>query len=454
MMEGAATREPLTMMLAVLTAARPAMRALRWGLGLLLLLWPALTLGPATGVDNDFTENVWLPARLLLDGVDPYAPPPPAVDAALGPHRAAFPLFNGGPRYYFIYPLWVAVAMLPLGALPLETATALWRAANALLLIWAAGALMRAANPALRRPTLAAVAALAVGTLLVLTFRPSLLTLHIGQFSIIELGLLTAVWGWLLRSGSRVPDQVRWGDLLAGAALAVLLTKPQAVGLPVLLLLLWSLTRRRWAIPAATVGALAALLLLPLALRPASLGDWLATIFGGRGQAISQAPASASVWGLSAAAFGEQGAWPVVAALACLPLLALLLPRWRADLLRPAAPAPLSLPLTIGVNSLVSPYLLGYEHVLLLLPALLLLASAGAPEQPPGTLGAGARRWLRLGLYAWLILLPLLVITAQALLQNEYPHVAQSATLLALSWAVPLAWHDDRLLPATRHGAG
>ncbi len=64
----------MTTLLRALTAGHPALRGLRWLLGFLLLLWPALTLGPTTGVDNDFTENGWLPARLLLDGINPYHP--------------------------------------------------------------------------------------------------------------------------------------------------------------------------------------------------------------------------------------------------------------------------------------------------------------------------------------------------------------------------------------------
>ena len=44
------------------------------------------------------------------------------------------------------------------------------------------------------------------------------------------------------------------GDILVGVALAVLATKPQAMGLHVVLLGLWAISRRRWAIPVSAVG--------------------------------------------------------------------------------------------------------------------------------------------------------------------------------------------------------
>jgi hypothetical protein len=67
--------------------------------------------------------QVWLAARALLDGVDPYT--------AIGPDRAlAFP-------YVFVYPLPAAVLALPLAPLPLPWAAAVFVFLGCLAFAWA-----------------------------------------------------------------------------------------------------------------------------------------------------------------------------------------------------------------------------------------------------------------------------------------------------------------------------
>src|SRR5207248_1118801 len=104
-------------------------------------------------------------------------------------------------KYHFIYPLWVALVMTPFGAAPLVVATAVSRAANILLLVWGVGAVLRASSGTYRSMRPAAIAAIAVAALLCLIYRESILTLYHVQFSIIEFGLLAAIWGWLVASG-------------------------------------------------------------------------------------------------------------------------------------------------------------------------------------------------------------------------------------------------------------
>jgi len=68
----------------------------------------------------------WLGARILAQGGDPY-------DAATwdGAVRASFAQFGAAlpPPWpaEFRYPLWTAIAVLPLAALPLQAAVALWQ---------------------------------------------------------------------------------------------------------------------------------------------------------------------------------------------------------------------------------------------------------------------------------------------------------------------------------------
>lgn len=411
------------------------------GFGAVLgLLWLWMGTGPAY---NDFTQNAWLPARLVLDGADPYDPTRAQVDAALGPARQAYPTFNSGADFHFIYPMAVALVFLPLAALPLPTALLLWRALNGVLLIWAVISLLRGANPALRTGRAAGVA-VGLAVLLAFVYRESIVTLTIGQFSIIELGLLAAIWRTLIATGTLpVGTRPPWtGEVLAGVALGVLAIKPQALGLPVVLIGLWALTRRRWGIPAGAGATLGLLLLGPVLIFPQSLAEWLGIVLGG--QAQSQVTVSASVWGISYQWLGADSLWGLVAGGLTVLGLLLLIPWWRADFRDRASPIPRALPLTLCVNALISPYLLGYEHMLLLLPALLILAAvSGQSDTDPLPAGV-ALRW-RLLIYLWLAVLPLLIAVIQIRLAREYPAILQTATMLLFCLMARFRWINGRL---------
>lgn len=416
-----------------------------WAGGLLLALWLAFSWGETTSVHNDFAQNVWLPARLLLDGANPYHPTRAQVDMALGQYAGQFTEFNSGKDYVFIYPVWVAAIFAPFGAIPLVVANAIWRALNALLLVWSLGALLRSSSPAFRSLKAPAIAAMVVTAVLSLIYRESILTLYVGQFSILELGMLAAMWCWLISSRDMSREKRRAGDLLTGAALAVLATKPQAVGLVVLLITLWALSRRRYLIPASAAVTLGALLLGPLLAYPWSLGDWIGVVAGG--QASSQVQVSASVWGVSYQWLGANSPWVAVALVLTLVGIGALLPFWWRDLKDKQSPLPMALPLTICVNSVVSPYMLGYEHVLLLLPAMVFLAAAGPSGMDTGEVSPAvqrSRKYWRLGIYTWIAVVPFLIVAVQGVLNGkEYPVIAQSLSMLAICWMAKLEWVGD-----------
>jgi hypothetical protein len=265
-----------------------------------------------------------------------------------------------------------------------------------------------------------------------------------------ELGVLVGVWSWLIRSRHMSPTERVWGDLLVGVGLALLATKPQAVGLPIVLIGLWSLSRRRWAVPAAAVLSLAALLVVPNLFYPNALQDWLTVVTSG--QASSQAEVSASVWGLSYQWLGWLGPnmpWVGVAGVLSVVGVVALMPRWWADLRDGKSPVPMSLPLTVCMNSVISPYMLGYEHVLLLLPGMVLLGAAGLPDEEVGKEeGADRKRW-RMALYLWLAVLPMLVVAVQGVTGKEYPAIAQSIPMLVICWLTSLQWKEAAASPAS-----
>jgi hypothetical protein len=228
------------------------------------------------------------------------------------------------------------------------------------------------------------------------------------------------------------------GDALAGIGLAVLATKPQAVGLAVVLIALWAVSRRRWIVATSMAASLLALLIIPVTFYPSSLGDWLGVVFG-KGQAASQAHVSASVWGLSYQWLGEQAPWAAVAAILTIAGVLLLMPRWWVDLRDKASPVPASLAITLCINSVISPYMLGYEHVVLLLPAVALLARAGLPG-PKQEQHVSGSKWWRMGIYSWMVLLPLIIVVIQSVVDKEYPVVIQSATMLIICWFAGIGW--------------
>ncbi len=416
-------------------------RLLLWGLAFCAALLLAWQWGLGTGAHNDFTQNVWLPSRLMLNGVNPYSPPSGQVTAALGAYSSQFTGFNGGPLYYFIYPMWLALAMTPFGALPLSIATAIWRAANLLLLFWGIAAILRMCNPVFRSRKAVAVVAIVMSLFLGFIYRESILTLFLGQFSIIEFGLLVGVLGWLVSSHALASRGRVWGDPIAGVALAVLATKPQSVGLPILLLCLWAISRRRFAIPVSAAISFTLLLVVPLLFYPGSIGDWLSVVFG-RGQAASQSQVSASVWGLAYQWLGADAPWRIVALALTALGIAAIVPMWRRDLRDKSSPIPMSLPLTLCMNSVISPYMLGYEHILLLIPALMYIAASGLPDggEEINKREVASKKRLRLAIYTWMAVLPLLVVAVQGVLSKEYPAIAQSASMLVICWAVRLVW--------------
>lgn len=415
------------------------LRVVGW-IGLFLVaFWAMSAWGAGGNVDNDFTQNVWLPSRLVLDGADPYNPTSAQVTSALGDYASQFELFNSGKNFFFIYPTWVALVFTPFAMLPITVALALWRALNLVLLLWSVVHLLRVSSPAFRSGRAQVFAAIGLTAFLSVIYRESLLTLYLGQFSFIELGILAAIWGYLIEEG-RSGNRSAWRTALVGVGLAVLSTKPQSVGLVVVLIGLWALSRKRWEIPAWGAGSLATLLLAPMIFYPSSLGGWLHRVVGG--QAGSQMEVSASVWGISYDWLGASMPWMAVAAVLSLVGLAALIPHWKHDLLVDrTSPVPMSLSITLVINSVISPYLLGYEHVLLLFPAMLMLAAAGVPDEQPER---GWKMW-RIAIYGWMAALPFIVVALQVGLDSkEYPVAVQAFTMLALLYAAKLKWGKER----------
>jgi hypothetical protein len=169
---------------------------------------------------NDFIEY-WAAAKLLLSGVNPYAPQELLeVQRSVGWSQSS-PLIMWNPPWTFAF-------TAPLGLLDYATAQLLWFLLHAVIIFVGAQVLWRLYGGGAQQSRWAAIAAL--------TFAPTYLVLLLGQIgALVLLGLIL-----FLRCVKR---RAWW---LAGASLALVSIKPHLLYLFWLALLLWILRERRW----------------------------------------------------------------------------------------------------------------------------------------------------------------------------------------------------------------
>ncbi len=411
-------------------------KALAAAVVLLLLapyLWLALSLEPTTN-GQDFLENGWLPARLILAGDNPYQPNQATVHQLADRYTLATsdPItqqqFNSGRDYHAIYPYWALLAAVPFATLDFPLALRLWTLLNGLLLLLGGYLAFRAAGrsfaPAPTWQTHLPLLLLSGGLALYLlagvayfVYRPAIANLYIGQHSIIIFALLALVYYLSHPVGQAAGQASR--EVLAGIALALATFKPQLTGLVVLLALLVWLRRRSWRPILSFVLTGLLLNLAPLLLAPTSLADWLKVSFSGQQQATRMAPVATSWWGMSYNLTG--GGWLLAGGLSLLTLALLARPWWVAINSGLLANA---LPLTVIVGLLISPYTLVYDQVVLLLPFAWLWLAAGATNPR-------AAIYLRASLLLWLTFLSVLL---GAFVESRYGYrtVIQTASLLLL----------------------
>ena len=349
----------------------------------------------------------WLGARILAQGGDPYdvATWDAAVRASFAEHGV--PVTPPWP-FEFRYPLWTAVAFLPLAALPLRVATALWQVllitatvAGAVLVLRAAGA------PARTR---------ALFLTLVLASQPFIFTVIVGQFGGV---MLFAVAAYAVLVHAR--------PIASGLALALLSLKPHVTVALVPIVLVDLVARRRWVAIGAAAAAVGVLVAISLALRPSWPLAWL-----GRLTAAGAAqPNGANLTGVFTT-FGLDRVWALAAIPVILAAAVVMLrssPRATIDFVAVGA----------CVSLLVTPYSGSHDHML--------LAPAWAR-----TLAAG----LRWPAAAGAVLLVGLVVAATLLPWALYAFALRARPDEALNGLVPLAtllllaatYAVDRVRPA------
>lgn len=262
---------------------------------------------------SDFFQ-FWAAPRLVLERADPYDP---VAWAGIYAREAAAPVATPPAPGRHIYPLWVALLLLPLGGLPFGLAAAGWlvaQLAGVALALRTLGAL----SGGTRRETMLLFGFAAAA-------QPLWLLVGGGNMTGFLFGLYVAALAATLRQR----------PLRAGIALGLLALKPHPLGIAIPALLL--VARGRAATVAAAGIVVAALLAGSLALDIGWMGSWLAAAFDLQGTTGS----NATVWTI-----GRVIPLPFIAPVLAVTSLVALALWWRArssPLLRIAGAVPVSL---------------------------------------------------------------------------------------------------------------
>lgn len=259
------------------------------------------------------------------------------------------------------YPLWTAVALIPLGVLPIEAASTAWLTLSLGSVVAGLALTWRALATTKRYAALFAVA--------VIMSQPFWTFVLTGQISGLLVGIVAAtVWSLARRR-----------DALSGVMLLLAALKPQIVAITVPATLVNAALARRWRLVAAGVATGAAMLLLPLAFVPAWPFEWLGEVGGRRLRVVGDMP---TAWGFANHVLGDVR-WGALLLVALAALLAWLTRR-RLDAVSLFV---LSLPLSL----LVTPYAWSYDHLVMAVAwGFLFARAASASDRASGVPLLGA----------------------------------------------------------------
>lgn len=315
---------------------------------------------------SDFFQ-FWAAPRLLLEGGDPYDR---ADWADVYAREARAPVATPPLPGRHIYPLWSAVPLLPLGALPLDLAAALWVSAQVVAIALAVRAL--AGVFALRRRERVVLYGLTVG------FQPVWLIAGGGNVTGLVLAAFVAAIAWHARH-----------PVAAGAALALVSLKPHplVLGAPALLLLAPRACGVRMLAAAAVVFSTLVAITLPFGV--GWIPSWLDAAVA---RQLVPTGSNSTVWTIGRVLPGG-AAVAVALAVGALAALAAWWARRAGPQERVAA--------AVAVSLFIAPHGWSYDQVLLLIPlAATLAASSRMAQHRQLALGSVA---LVFGVAPWLL---------------------------------------------------
>jgi hypothetical protein len=311
---------------------------------------------PSENVGPDFLQ-FWTAGQLIASGHSPYA----AEDQARVQRQLGWDKDKQGLGIYeflpYYYPPWLALACISFLPLGYPTAKVTWLVLNAELLLLSGYHLGRLLEGVPRWIALAAVPC----------FSCSLLSVLFGQTSPLVLFLIVASFR-LLGLGR---------DCLAGAILALVLTKPQIGIVLAGGLLFWATRQRRWPVLIGFSACLLAICVVSFGVIP----DWpwqLRSALARTPLVTQDSPWLSVTWWAALETIGvpRLGFWLAYIAVACPCLLLLFIKAWDRH-----TSAEVVVAWAILSTFMVVPYARLYDLTILIIPLLLLL---------PGQLNAPA----------------------------------------------------------------
>lgn len=313
---------------------------------LILIVFALLTWGmyemltsPARYNNRDFM-SLFAGGKAVLRGLDPYDP------AVWNPLRAELGS-TWMPDERVPFPLWTLLLVLPFATLDLGWGAAAWLAFS--LCVLGAGMFFLINSYYDKRLP---VGEFFLVALLIFTYRAVLVSMNNGQITFV-LFFILALFLLLVK---------RKRPFLAGVVLAFILIKPNPFILFVPAFGLWLLWQRRWHILAGAATGGLGMLLASWLVQPGWLFEWLNV--RGKTEATAITP---TLWGL---AYEITPAWWALLGLGFVVLVTAVL--GLIIFRNPKLSEKEVLPLVLIASLLTTPYAWVYEHLLLLIPSILI----------------------------------------------------------------------------------
>lgn len=305
---------------------------LTWG------MYEMLT-GPARYNNRDFM-SLFAGGKAILRGLDPYDP------AVWNPLRAELGS-TWMPDDRAPFPLWTLLLVLPFAALDLGWAAAAWLSFSLCVL---GGGMFLLINSYYAKPL--PVAEFALVALFTFTYRAVLVSMNNGQITFL-LFFLLSLFLWLVR---------RKRPFLAGIILSLVIIKPNAFVLFIPAFGMWLIWRRRWQIIAGAAAGGIAMFGISWLVLPGWLAEWMNVT--GKTEVTAITP---TVWGLAYEILPDW--WAVLGLFFVVMVTAVtgIIIFRNKELTESEV-----LPFALIASLLTTPYAWVYEHLLLLIPAIML----------------------------------------------------------------------------------
>ena len=261
----------------------------------------------------------------------------------------------------FLYPLPLALFFIPLGTLSLQHASILWLTLSQVMIMFSIYLCCRVMDWDRWKHYLVPLIIAA------LLFRGVLVTIRNGQLGAFLLFLISlGLYYWSQDKG-----------FLSGLFFGFLFLKPSITGIFLVVVIVWFLSNRSWKALTGLGVTIGSLITITIIIQSGWILDWLMI---GKGKALSTAGTTPTFWGLTAMVLPQLDVWLWVTLSLSFVLIA-----FGIFFLFKAKPEGELLYLTgvlLPLSLFITPYLWAYDHILLLVPIVLLVAKMDGLQMP------------------------------------------------------------------------